>query len=411
MKIFCPYATGALNIKHNSACLCFKSKNKKSIDSIDGIDSLLNNKEMNRVRLDLVKGQWPLDNCISCKQVEDVNGKSARLKLISNLSENVKEWLINNIDKNGNVKNILNLELRFRNSCNLACRHCDPEYSSQWNSVVKKLGNQKYYDTDVDDISLSKKIPISQWVDFIKDQINADVFKENSNLLFYLEFTGGEPFFQNELYNFLTILNQFPEYKKRIELVITTNGMIANQYRNYNLEELLSGFGKLWLTLSLDASKNFYEYFRQNGNWQQATTGVIAISKNIPNTQISFSISPTVFQCLRFKDIYIDLSNLLGHPLKEKNIIISDITGPRYLRVDNIHKELKKVLISSINKLKININNPGFNKMVDLSLKQLAQPGDINEWIAFCDMTSRLDKIHNKNVFDYFPELKEYWIS
>jgi len=118
-----------------------------------------------------------------------------------------------------------------------------------------------------------------------------------------------------------------------------------------------------------------------------------------------------VFQCLRADDIYKDFAKLLKRPLTRRDIIISDIYAPYYLRLDNAHPELKKSLVKQLTESKIKHNDPAFDNLVDLSLKQLAQPGDINEWIAFCDMTSRLDKIHNKNVFDYFPELKQYWIS
>jgi len=413
MKIFCPYAAGALNVKMNTACVCFKSKDKTPVESIDNIDSLVNNPQMNKVRLGLVNGVWPEKNCVPCKQVEAINGRSARTKIIGATPDNIKEWLIDNIDSNGNIKNILYLELRLRNSCNLACRHCDSEYSSQWNTVVdqlNQLGKQPYYEKTEKSASISKQIPIEAWIDFIKNQIDADVFDKNPDLLFYLEFTGGEPFFQKEFYEFLTELEKFPEYKKRIELGVTTNGIIANRFRNYSLEKLLSGFGRLALCVSLDASKNFYEYFRQNGNWGQATTQILSLANNISNTKILFSISPTVFQCLRFTDMYNDFNQLLGYNLKPKNIIISDIHNPFYLRVENIHPDLKAVLIDEIKKAKSDINDPAFDKLVDLSLKQLSKPGDINEWNSFCDMTFKLDKKKKKNVFDYFPELKQYWI-
>ena len=413
MSKFCPYATGALNMKHNRSALCFKSKNKNFVKEYKTIYDLLNNPPMNQTRLDLASGKWPEDNnCLSCVDNEKINGRSARIRAIDGLSETTTEWLKNNLNADGSINTIINLELRFRSSCNLACRHCSSEYSTQWSKIIDELGEQPYYDRDEEnDISLSKNIPISDWIEFIKEQINADIFKQDPNLLFYLEFTGGEPFFQKELYQFLEQLDQHPEYKKRIEFAVTTNGIITNRFKNYDLKKLLSGFGKMWICLSLDASENFYEYFRQNGNWEQATTGVIALSHDMPNTRVSFSVSPTVFQCLRADDIYKDFAKLLKRPLTRRDIIISDIYAPYYLRLDNAHPELKKSLVKQLTESKIKHNDPAFDNLVDLSLKQLAQPGDINEWIAFCDMTSRLDKIHNKNVFDYFPELKQYWIS
>jgi len=412
IKIFCPYANGSLNVKHEGSCVCYKGRSIIPIDNANNIDEFINNDEMKKIRLSLSEGVWP-KNCLPCKEVEDLNQQSARNKVARSLKFKNKKWLIDNLNDDGSINNLLYLELRFKNTCNLACRHCTPAYSTKWNKVVEQLREQNYYSKREYKESLSKKISVKDWVDFIKHQIDSDAFKKDPELLFYLELTGGEPFFQLEFYDFLELLNELPEYKERIQFCVTTNGIIADRFKKYDLKKLLSGFGLIWIKLSLDASKEFYDYFRQGGTWKEASSGVDRILNNLIQTnkkKVSISVSPTVFQCLRFDDMYYDFKELFQNwKINNGKISVSDIFEPTYLKINNIHPDLKKILIKQIEKSKIKINDPMFDNMVDLTLKQLYQAGDIREWKNFCDMTQRLDKIHGKNVFDFFPELQEYW--
>ena len=50
------------------------------------------------------------------------------------------------------------------------------------------------------------------------------------------------------------------------------------------------------------------------------------------------------------------------------------------------------------------------DRVGDFSVKMFkSKDGDPKQWENFCRYTDALDKIHKKNVFDYFPEWEEFW--
>ena len=110
----------------------------------------------------------------------------------------------------------------------------------------------------------------------------------------------------------------------------------------------MSGFGNLNIVLSLDASENFYQYFRARGTWQQATSGVIPLVKDIikdNHVELAFSVTPTIFQCLRAEDMYKDFSKLLERDLNRRDVIISHLTYPNYLQMRWMPDGLKTKLL------------------------------------------------------------------
>ena len=108
----------------------------------------------------------------------------------------------------------------------MACRHCSPDYSSQWNKIVEGRDNvSKLYKKKPNTVSPSQGVSTKKWVEFIIS--NIDKIEEQTSLgttntaktdlkskLFIIETAGGEPFFQLEFYDLLQELNKYPEYKR-----------------------------------------------------------------------------------------------------------------------------------------------------------------------------------------------------
>ena len=460
--LHCPHALGQLNLKSDRFTNCFKCPRGTTFTSENIIkpQEMVNTPELKQLRKSLMAGEWPKDyNCESCRSSEEIGYESTRKKELKFYQEsnNINmDWYLNNVDEDGKIEAINYLEFRFRNSCNLACRHCSPDYSTQWNKVVDgsnyltslrdMQGNQDngpVYESKPHRISPSQAIPNKEWVKFIIENIDKieknvklgnDWFQKNSKPLFYtnmprtdsklnmfiIETSGGEPFFQLEFYDLLQELDKYPEYKKKISFGITTNGIIATKFKNYDVKKLLSGFGTLKLTLSLDASESFYEYFRARGTWKQATSGVIPMVKDIieeNHVQLSFSVTPTVFQCFKIEDMHKDFTKLINRPLLRRDIIISHLTYPKYLQMRWIPQGLKDKFLKQFDELMTRYSNySGVARLIEqpykeMSYKKIDQKEQQEQWKIFCKVTKELDKAHNTNVFDYFPELKEYWVE
>lgn len=436
--LYCPHALGQLNLKSDRFTNCFKCPWGTMYDNNDTIDpyEMINTPELKELRKSLMNGEWPSNNnCESCRSSEEIGYESTRQKELKDAQESQGmnlDWYLNNVNVDGSIKAVNYLEFRFRNSCNLACRHCSPDYSSQWNKIVEGRENiSKLYKKKPNTVSPSQGVSTKKWVEFIKS--NIDKIEEQTSLgttntakadlkskLFIIETAGGEPFFQLEFYDLLQELNKYPEYKKKINFGITTNGIIVTKFKNMDVKSLLSGFGNLNIVLSLDASENFYEYFRARGTWKQATSGVIPLVKDIlkdNNVDLAFSVTPTIFQCLRAEDMYKDFSKLLDRDLNRRDVIISHLTYPNYLQMRWMPSGLKTQLLDQFNKIKARYEkNSGLLRLIEQPIKELSydkidKSEQEDNWKMFCSVTKELDDAHSTNVFKYFPELKEHWVE
>ena len=436
--LYCPHALGQLNLKSDRFTNCFKCPWGTMYDNNDTIDpyEMINTPELKELRKSLMNGEWPSNkNCESCRSSEEIGYESTRQKELKDAYESQGmnlDWYLNNVNEDGSIKAINYLEFRFRNSCNLACRHCSPDYSSQWNKIVEGRDNvSKLYKKKPNTVSPSQGVSTKKWVEFIIS--NIDKIEEQTSLgttntaktdlkskLFIIETAGGEPFFQVEFYDLLQELNKYPEYKKKINFGITTNGIIVTKFKNIDVKSLLSGFGNLNIVLSLDASENFYQYFRARGTWQQATSGVIPLVKDIikdNHVELAFSVTPTIFQCLRAEDMYKDFSKLLERDLNRRDVIISHLTYPNYLQMRWMPDELKTKLLKQFEEIKTrHEKNSGLLRLIEQPIKELSynkinKNEQADNWKMFCNVTKELDDAHSTDVFDYFPELKEYWVE
>ena len=436
--LYCPHALGQLNLKSDRFTNCFKCPWGTMYDNNDTIDpyEMINTPELKELRKSLMNGEWPSNkNCESCRSSEEIGYESTRQKELKDAYESQGmnlDWYLNNVNEDGSIKAINYLEFRFRNSCNLACRHCSPDYSSQWNKIVEGRDNvSKLYKKKPNTVSPSQGVSTKKWVEFIIS--NIDKIEEQTSLgttntaktdlkskLFIIETAGGEPFFQVEFYDLLQELNKYPEYKKKINFGITTNGIIVTKFKNIDVKSLLSGFGNLNIVLSLDASENFYQYFRARGTWQQATSGVIPLVKDIikdNHVELAFSVTPTIFQCLRAEDMYKDFSKLLERDLNRRDVIISHLTHPNYLQMRWMPDELKTKLLKQFEEIKTRYEkNSGLLRLIEQPIKELSynkinKNEQADNWKMFCNVTKELDDAHSTDVFDYFPELKEYWVE
>lgn len=436
--LYCPHALGQLNLKSDRFTNCFKCPWGTMYDNNDTIDpyEMINTPELKELRKSLMNGEWPSNkNCESCRSSEEIGYESTRQKELKDAYESQGmnlDWYLNNVNEDGSIKAINYLEFRFRNSCNLACRHCSPDYSSQWNKIVEGRDNvSKLYKKKPNTVSPSQGVSTKKWVEFIIS--NIDKIEEQTSLgttntaktdlkskLFIIETAGGEPFFQVEFYDLLQELNKYPEYKKKINFGITTNGIIVTKFKNIDVKSLLSGFGNLNIVLSLDASENFYQYFRARGTWQQATSGVIPLVKDIikdNHVELAFSVTPTIFQCLRAEDMYKDFSKLLERDLNRRDVIISHLTYPNYLQMRWMPDELKTKLLKQFEEIKTRYEkNSGLLRLIEQPIKELSynkinKNEQADNWKMFCNVTKELDDAHSTDVFDYFPELKEYWVE
>lgn len=194
-----------------------------------------------------------LPECQECQQAEQRDGHSLRTYFNEILTgEGIEYW-----------------DFKINNTCNLACRMCDPVNSSTWVNVQRQI-----------DPHFKQKT--QRWHKDI-DKILPELYTAR-----VVKFTGGEPFMIPQVRQIVEFLVD-EEMAPAIVLQFITNGTqdISNWY------SLFEEFRYVTVMTSIDAVGDRFEYIRQGANWKQVSDNVININNNKPgNTTLSVTCLP-----------------------------------------------------------------------------------------------------------------------
>ena len=208
-----------------------------------------------RIRSMLLDNERPA-YCSECFDQEDAGVASKR----SYVNKKYNDTLF----KQGKVLDfsnpeIISLDLKFGNECNLSCRMCTPGSSNkvgQTALTIKKLLKTKYQNsnTSEDDYFITKDA-LDPSTTF--DKATIDNIKKLMPQLREIQTAGGESFI-NEQY--AEILNYAVDngYSDNIRLEVTTNG---TKFIEEKLK-LITKFSQVALIVSIDGTDDTYEYIR-----------------------------------------------------------------------------------------------------------------------------------------------------
>lgn len=148
----------------------------------------------------MLQGMWPERGCEYCRQIEQAGGQSDRMTNLDMAGIHAPEEL----DRDPSAVRVSPriVEVYFNNTCNLKCTYCGPHFSSLWDAENKQHG-----------IFHSNGLTISSG--FAKDrefEINRERMlawiESHANKLTNLNVLGGEPLFQPEFEQLLTVLER-----------------------------------------------------------------------------------------------------------------------------------------------------------------------------------------------------------
>jgi sulfatase maturation enzyme AslB (radical SAM superfamily) len=305
----------------------------KSIPVFETLSEMENSEWLKTMKQSFRNNEWP-DECIRCKQSEEVGVESVRQSA-------------NNVHKLQTKPDYLRVDIKLDNICNLACQFCTPQSSSL---IGKLMGLEN------------------------PEVINADRFSQlPTDRIVEVEFSGGEPSVSK---NCKYLLANLP---KSVEVVrIITNGtkvvpgVVDCIDRGLNVHILLSfdGVGKVFeynrWPLSWDKFDKSVQEYKSFGSsvYISTSTTLNALNVNdLPNIfdylelnnlhgAISFLSTPGALD-LRYTNDYTIAAkaNLINHP----NIRISTIAKDIATLEDN-NVEIKKFIRDQDLLRNININ-------------------------------------------------------
>lgn len=231
------YATG---YEQYAPC-CVAQKDKyKEIDPKDYWSS----KELQEMRRQLLAQEWP-DKCSFCKNKRDKGLKDETWIWDKHFSKVDIEL---DIEYGNNTQGPLFLDYRPSNYCNLKCRMCVPNASSQ---ITTEFQNNQH---------------LQKWFSAPDRTVkNFDEFKKFTNgiELKQIKILGGEPTLDPLVLDFLEDI--LDNYETLPALRFTTNGTNLNA----RFRKIMERFEDIHIVFSIDAVGDAYEYIRTNANWSK----------------------------------------------------------------------------------------------------------------------------------------------
>ena len=259
------------------------SENTRDLDDWEGEDYQYIRNHM------LTQHEW-LPDCDDCRIQESIGKPSLRQGMNKVWGSSGKPSLD---PISGNIFGVpFSYDLRLNNLCNLSCRMCGPESSSQ---IVKEAESRPElwpsWEKKDDEFKTSLGAKNIDWIieeaQFIKD----------------LKLLGGEPSVQPEVRQLLQKLVDIRNTK--IKIFVTTNGTnVNNEFFN-----LLKKFENVKISVSIDTHPDRLEYIRGGANGKKIWENIKKMSEMSWPGSMSLETTQVVMSYNLFD--FWELSNLV----------------------------------------------------------------------------------------------------
>lgn len=357
------------------------------------------------LRSKLLNNQWdPI--CNLCRGRER-HGQESTRQIFNNTLQQLEKTSNKNLHVYESVlpdlSNIFLLDITVGNTCNSACLMCNASVSSLWKKEQE--------------IITGKKI---NWISpdwFTEEQIPNLI--DNLPNLSAIQFLGGEPTI-NEPHIFLLKRLISQGRAKNITLGYVTNLTGVSD----ELVELWSHFSTKHITISIDGVGPVNEYIRYPFTWKKVVSQLENL-KEISNQQGNYHIglSHTVISLnLLTLDTLIDWweTQLETNSNMLKNLPhIQCVNNPSYFDPVYMPDEMKEKARETLLRLTKLADDRHLGEKYSSVINHIATSVIYNQvdskiqlskWIEMQNFIQSLDKHRNRNIFNYIPYLKEYWI-
>ena len=355
-------------VSHQGMSLCCVNQNKhKGVLPSEFWNGIVRQEATDRMSVN-----EKVDGCAKCYLTEQKNLPSQRNFAMS----------YNTVPKK-QLPTMLDLDLS--NFCNLKCVMCDDVRSSEW---AKDLGK-----------------PVST----VSTQLLDDLVSI-SDQVEHLTIQGGEPTIMREYEYYFTALEK-KGLLSQIDLQMITNATNINK-RFY---DLLQGFKKVRLSISIDAYGKANEYIRWPSNFAQIEKNLLKMSELSINVEVEILNSLNMLSMFNYYDFLKwckkieDVFTAKGKILK---VIPMKVFKPSMYSPFCATPDLKNKFITDVkqfmreDQLKHNSN---WKTEMLLVCKQIEKTPVDEQAIASLKATvKQLDTKRNKSINDYIPDFYTY---
>ena len=303
------------------------------------------------------------NSCKGCHNLEQgtkgLNVRSDRYYYLRSLSAvPYSTYTLDNFELN-------TIDMRWRNTCNLACVYCGPELSSTWAKEINKP-----IIVDEEKINATKKYVL-----------------ERAHNLKNVYLAGGEPLLLKENKELLDKLNK--------DSTIRINTNLSNL--KGPVFKSASSFKNVHWTISVDTMQKEFEYIRYGAKWKDFIAN-LKIIKNLGH-KISFNMLWLVLNPFSI----FETIDYFRKEYEENAFIIGPITSPSALDIRNCNNfvldNIRSLLINRMvrSNKKYLLHNSYENMFKHIQIPFTKKP---KQTINFLDKLDSRRHLKYKNIFD-----------
>lgn len=394
-KTFCMFPWMHLNVTPlGNVYPCCSSDYTEPFANVkdDSLQNIFNNDRMKELRLNMLS-EKESSICTYCYKHEESSPFSFRKYSIEHFGKNFDELVTQTDDVGGLPEfRMKYFDVRFSNICNMKCRTCGSEFSSQWAQEMKQHDNVEKNYRIINHADSSGKL-----LDEIKSQV------PHIELAY---FAGGEPLITEEHY---IILEEMIRTGRNREITLRYNTNMSNfKYKKYNVLDLWSQFKRVEISASIDHYGERAEYIRHGTDWDIVETNLKTI-RDLNYIDYQYNTVLSVFNYATLDQFY---QYLIDRDLLRKKDMISVYRAltPTYYASTILPKEIKN---DSNKKLKtlyeFMLADDWYQAMhIQDAIKFTNQEDNwLTERENFWHHTNRRDKIRGENFIKVFPELSK----
>ena len=336
-----------------------------------------NSEYMRDLRQQFINGDKP-ETCNRCWDEEAAGRTSKRMNSFYRLKH-----LIEDVDFTSTTSdNLIFLDLKLGNICNLKCRICGSYSSSKW--------AQEEIDIYPNNQSAKSNLIEGRWPRESK-QFWEDLNDILSNVR-YMEFTGGEPFLIDEHFDLL---------QRAVDLGLADNIEIHYNTNTTTMPkrglELWPHFKLVEIALSIDDIAERFEYQRYGASWTTALDNLnkfYSLRANTGNIKLQICLTVNALNIY-----YLDeLAEWISHQSFEF-VYFNVLHDSWYFNVRNLNDTAKKLVTDKF----ADYNGPYKKDIVNVI--EFMNQGQGSDCSKLIDVLRRSDHQRNQHYRDHHAEM------
>jgi sulfatase maturation enzyme AslB (radical SAM superfamily) len=367
--------------------------------AVQTLEDARNSGSLKDIRAEMLKGNWPTA-CTRCQKEESSGMQSKRLYSRHTFSPDFHEDWARSVTANDGTLDLsraplLDLDVRFGNKCNLACRMCGPSDSSAWIPDYEKLG-KKFTKTG---FTWYEGGPF--W----------ESLERNSHELQHIYVVGGEPLLIEQHYVFLQEMVDRGRAGK-ITLEYNTNLTVLPE----KALQLWKHFGNVRLGVSMDGVFAVNDYIRYPSRFSVLEKNLTKIDIAEGNFQVWLACSVSIYNLHHLVDymkwVHSKKFSRIGGPPGKEFFRPHPVHQPQSMNIqclpepekDRYEKHLQESLSRFLQEEDLNDSERNRAQSIIAQYLKFLRAKSLHEhWPSFIETTKKLDAIRKQNFSDINP--------